>query len=127
MSATRSARLATSRSCSSVLASCVPKITGSFMSPPSCREPGTLPSGVVRSGGQIDEVLYHTDMTPRLVLRLGEPAHADRLLVVLVRVGADLAAETLEANRLESGRRLEAVPCRRRHVATSEVQHHRRL
>src|SRR6266581_3357709 len=31
MSATRSARLATSRSCASVLSSCVPKITGSFM------------------------------------------------------------------------------------------------
>src|ERR1051325_4168528 len=67
------------------------------------RQGTAVRDAVVGPGGQIDEVLHHTDMTPRLILRAGEAAHADRLLVVLVRVGADLAAETLEANRLESG------------------------
>src|SRR5437667_19998 len=35
-------------------------------------------------GSQVDEVLHHPDVTPRLVLGARERAHADRLVVVLV-------------------------------------------
>src|ERR1051326_8787786 len=129
MRATRSARLATSRSCASVLASWVPKITGSVMSPPRSRRrrlpltsrresravaaraavrgrdfragcfapllvamqrrdllahglvaleavgrsrQGTaVRDAVAGPGGQVDEVLHHTDMTPRPIRRAG--------------------------------------------------------